>query len=127
MIEFQFAFCIWLKIELCYLCCEHDIVAEGVLTSMMTHVSELSVLQVSVASMASVEEVNTKLEEFMRNPQLTNERFQPIREQQDILNNKFETKIIQLEGDNVKTETGWSGRRSRWRSRWSASEASRRR
>ena len=60
--------------------------------------------QVFVAAMVSVEEVNTQLEEFIRNQQLANERFEPDGEQQDIPNNKFETKIAKLEEDAVKTE-----------------------
>ena len=43
--------------------------------------------------MVSVEDVNSKL------------RFELNGEQQDILNDKFDTKIAQLEGDAVKTET----------------------
>ena len=79
--------------------------AERVLFSSDKNVSECCVSKACDVAMVSVEDVNFELEEFFRNQQLANERFEPKGEQQDIFNSKFDTKIAELEEDAVKTET----------------------
>ena len=63
--------------------------------------------------MVSVEDVSARLNEFMRNQQLANDRFEPHGERQDVTNTELREASIELikrtaklEEDAAKTETG---------------------